>query len=113
MPMTSEPCQTSEAMPMATNAIDRPQKKWRLPIQLIFGVPIRLSILIWPLSNRVFTNNWNTHRVTTMAVNILATTPRPSVTAKPRTSSVPIQPRIRQVIRVVTLASKMALNARL
>ena len=60
------------------------------------------------LSHPRSSRTWNIQRVTTRAVNMLNSTPRPRVMAKPRTSSVPTQPRIRQVSSVVMLASKIA-----
>ena len=110
-PSRSRPWPTIARMPATTSTNDTIQKMRRLPIQSIRGVPMRASIFTRSLISPVSSSNWKTQRVTISAVNRLNTTPSPSVMANPRTACVPTQPRIRHVIRVVALPSRMALAA--
>ena len=110
-PSTSFPWVVSAVMPAAISTADTAQKMRRFFIQSTLGVRSSVSMRMWSLITPISTSSWKIHRVTTSEVNRLNITPNPRVIAKPRISSVPTQPRIKQVISVVALPSRMALAA--
>ena len=110
MSSRSAPRTTISPIPAISSTAEAATAANCLETKSILVSPTRLNILKC-VTSRLRSSRSHTSRPAYRAVNTLVRMPMMRVTANPRTWSVPIRNRINAVMKVVTLASTMVVNA--